>query len=369
MDGLFYSHPLFFKCVFFYFGHMDLINRTDAFIALGKFLRNFSSGERDQELYKHLDNIVLNDHIFNPWFTEENIRKSVHAIGISLTKEKLEQWINHYPDLQKEKPAKKIGVITAGNLPLVGFHDFISVLISGHIFVGKLSSKDNRLLKCLIDFLIDYNTEFKNLIHIEENQLKSFDAIIATGSNNTSRYFEYYFGKYPNIIRKNRNSVAVLDGNESAEEIQLLADDIFSYFGLGCRNVSKLFVPKDYCFDPFFENIQHYHSIYNHNQYANNFDYNKSIYLMNQIQHFDNGFVLLKQDMGLSSPIAVVYFEYYNNIKDIKDFLNLNNDQIQCIASNINISENIVPFGKNQLPELWDYADNIDTIEFLLKLK
>ncbi|MFP4024426.1 MAG: acyl-CoA reductase [Thiohalospira sp.] len=351
---------------------MDLINRTNAFIALGKFLRNYSSGESGHKLFKPLDNIIANDHIFNPWFTENNIRKSIQAIGDSLTPEKLKKWINHYPELKKEKPAKKIGVITAGNLPLVGFHDFISVLISGHQFYGKLSSKDNRLLKFLIDFLIEYNAEFNNLIQIEENQLKSFDAIIATGSNNTSRYFEYYFGRYPNIIRKNRNSVAILDGNETDEDIRLLADDIFSYFGLGCRNVSKLFVPKNYCFDSFFKYIQHYQSIYNHNQYANNYDYNKSIYLMNQIQHFDNGFVLLKEDMGLSSPIAVVYYEYYNNIKDIKDikdFLNLNNDQVQCIASNIEISENVVRFGKTQQPELWDYADNIDTIDFLLNLK
>jgi len=346
---------------------MDLKERMKGFEVLGNFLRKFP-GEEDKQT-RALKDIVANEHIYNPWFTEENIRKSIQAMGNSITPEKLEKWISDYPQLKKEKPEKKIGVITAGNIPLVGFHDFISVLISGHQFYGKLSSKDNRLLPFIADFLMDYNPDFKNLIYFEENQLKSFDAMIATGSNNTSRYFEYYFGKYPHIIRKNRNSAAVLDGNESAEDIQSLADDIFSYFGLGCRNVSKLFVPKNYCFDHFFSNIEHYQSIYNHHQYANNFDYNRSIFLMNQIQHFDNGFVLLKEDQGLSSPIAVIYFEFYEHINRVKDFINLNSDLIQCIASNIKFSEKGVPLGKTQQPELWDYADNIDTIQFLLKLK
>ncbi|MGM0503682.1 MAG: acyl-CoA reductase [Bacteroidota bacterium] len=346
---------------------MDLKERMKGFEVLGNFLRKFPDGDDRQT--KILKDIAVNDHIYNPWFTEENIRKSIQAIGNSLTPEKLEKWISDYPQLNKEKPGKKIGVITAGNIPLVGFHDFISVLISGHQFYGKLSSKDNRLLQFVADFLMDYNPDFKQLIFFEENQLKSFDAIIATGSNNTSRYFEYYFGKYPNIIRKNRNSAAVLDGNESAEDIQSLADDIFSYFGLGCRNVSKLFVPKDYCFDHFFSNIEHYHTIYHHHQYANNFDYNRSIFLMNQVQHFDNGFVLLKEDQGLSSPIAVIYYEFYEHINRVKDFININSDLIQCIASNIKFPEKGVPPGKTQQPELWDYADNIDTIQFLSALK
>ena len=342
---------------------MDLKERIKGFEVLGNFLRKFPDGDDKQT--RILEDIAVNDHIYNPWFTEENIRKSIQAIGDSITPEKLEKWISGYPQLKKEKPGKKIGVITAGNIPLVGFHDFISVLISGHQFYGKLSSKDNRLLQFVADFLMDYNPDFKHLIFFEENQLKSFDAIIATGSNNTSRYFDYYFGKYPNIIRKNRNSLAILNGSESTEDIQLLADDIFSYFGLGCRNVSKLLVPNNYCFDNFFNYIEHYREIYNHNKYANNFDYNKSIYLMNQIQHFDNGFVLLKEDQGLSSPISVVYFDYYENLNRVKDYLQLNKEQIQCIASNLDISEDVVPLGKTQQPELWDYADNVDTVAFL----
>ncbi|MEE4196976.1 MAG: acyl-CoA reductase [Bacteroidales bacterium] len=345
---------------------MDLKKRIESFIVLGEFLRKFP--DPDNRYTKVLEEVVSNDHQYNPWFTEKNIRKSIHAIGNSLSAEKIEKWVASYPKLQEEKQSKNIGVITAGNIPLVGFHDFISVLISGNKFIGKLSSKDNRLFTFLIDFLTDYHPGFNDLILIEENQLKSFDAVIATGSNNTSRYFEYYFGKYPHIIRKNRNSVAILDGNESAEDINLLADDIFSYFGLGCRNVSKLFVPNDYCFDLFFQHIDHYREIYNHHQYANNFDYNKSIFLMNQVQHFDNGFVLLKEDKGLSSPLSVVYYEYYDHLQEVKEYLRVNQEQIQCIASNLNITEGVVPFGKTQQPELWDYADDIDTLAFLLNL-
>src|SRR6056297_326220 len=345
---------------------MELKERMKSFEVLGNFLRAFPDSNNEQTT--KLKDIVTNDHIYNPWFTENNIKKSIRAIGDSLTPDNIEKWVNKYPQLHL-KESKNIGVITAGNIPLVGFHDFISVLMTGHKFIGKLSSKDNRLLNFIINFLIDYDSAFKELIYIEKNQLKSFDAIIATGSNNTSRYFDYYFGKYPNIIRKNRNSLAILDGNESAEDIQLLADDIFSYFGLGCRNVSKLLVPQNYHFDHFFSNIEHYQSIYNHHQYANNFDYNRSIFLMNQVQHFDNGFVLLKEDQGLSSPIAVIYFEIYEHINRVKDFINLNSDLIQCIASNIRFPEKGVPLGKTQQPELWDYADNIDTIQFLSALE
>lgn len=342
---------------------MELKERMKSFEVLGNFLRTFPDSNNLQST--KLKDIIANDHFYNPWFTENNINKSIRAIGDSLIPEKLEKWVNKYPQLKIKKERRNIGVITAGNIPLVGFHDFISVLITGHKFIGKLSSKDNRLLNFIINFLIDYDSAFKELIYIEKNQLKSFDAIIATGSNNTSRYFDYYFGKYPNIIRKNRNSLAILNGSESTEDIQLLADDIFSYFGLGCRNVSKLLVPNNYCFDNFFNYIEHYREIYNHNKYANNFDYNKSIYLMNQIQHFDNGFVLLKEDQGLSSPISVVYFDYYENLNRVKDYLQLNKEQIQCIASNLDISEDVVPLGKTQQPELWDYADNVDTVAFL----
>lgn len=347
---------------------MDINQRIKAFIQLGDFLRSYSSGILKSDSATQLNEIVLNDNVQNPWFTEQNIKLSLKAIGESLCEEKMNIWVKQYPGLEKKHPIKIVGVITAGNIPLVGFHDFITVLISGNLFYGKLSSKDNRLLKFFAEFLIRMNPEFKDLIKFTEDRLVNFDAIIATGSNNTSRYFEYYFGKYPHIIRKNRNSVAVLDGTESQEDIKNLAIDIFSYFGLGCRNVSKLFLPKDYCFDPFFENIEYFEFLYHHNKYANNYDYNKSVYLMNQIQHFDNGFTILKEDEAFSSPIGVLFFEYYEDIDKVKNYLDLNKDQIQCTVSKNEIIKNALPFGKAQQPELWDYADNVDTLEFLLSL-
>lgn len=345
---------------------MNLTQRINAFIELGDFLRKFPS---QHSLTKVLAEIVEKDHIFNPWFTNNNILQSIKAIGESLREDNIESWIQNYPNIDKQTDKKKIGVITAGNIPLVGFHDFLSVLISGNIFKGKLSTKDNRLLKFISDFLININKDFNDLIFFCEDKLEDFDAIIATGSNNTARYFDYYFGKYPNIIRKNRNSVAVLDGTETTDDIKNLGLDIFSYFGLGCRNVSKLYLPENFCFDMFFDNIQNYQEIYKHNKYANNYDYNKSVYLMNQIQHFDNGFVIVKEDIEFASPIGVLFYEYYKDLNDVKNILLTNKEQIQCVVSKPGIIENSVDFGKAQSPELWDYADNVDTMKFLLELK
>ena len=347
---------------------MDLSKRIFAFTKLGDFLRDFSQDNLSDKNAVALNEIIENDHIYNPWFTKENILQSIKAIGESLTPDKIDKWINKYPGLKDKRDSRKIGVVTAGNIPLVGFHDFITVFISGNIFKGKLSSKDNRLLKFVADFLIEIDSDFKELIFFTEDQLEDFDAIIATGSNNTARYFEYYFGKYPNIIRKNRNSVAVLTGTESESDLKNLGIDIFSYFGLGCRNVSKIFIPQDFCFDSFFENIQHFQGIYQHNKYANNYDYNKSVYLMNQIQHFDNGFVILKEDENFSSPIGVLFFQYYNTIESVQEYLKLNQDQIQCIVSRDDIMDDSINFGQAQSPELWDYADNVDTMKFLLDL-
>ncbi|OFX19757.1 MAG: hypothetical protein A2041_05070 [Bacteroidetes bacterium GWA2_31_9b] len=348
---------------------MELAERIKSFERLGTFFRDFSENKNPETLFSEkLNSIVINDHLYNPWFTEQNIRQAISVIGNSLINNNLNKWISTYPELTVIKKPKIVGVITAGNLPLVGFHDLLSILISGNIFLGKLSTKDNRLMQFVKDFLIHDHIEFEKLIFFEENQLKNFDAIIATGSNNTSRYFEYYFGKYPHIIRSNRNSIAVLTGNENNNQLKLLADDIFQYFGLGCRNVSKLFVPEGYSFDKFFENIEHYHYLYNHNKYANNYDYNRSVYLMNQIPFLDNGFVIVKENTQISSPIGVIYFEYYKSINSVNQFIDLNKDKIQCIVSESDQIENAIPFGKAQQPELWDYADNVDTIEFLLSL-
>jgi hypothetical protein len=260
-------------------------------------------------------------------------------------------------------------LILAGNIPLVGFHDVLSVLASGHHALIKSSTQDARLIKKVLERLIAIEPAFEGSFTFVE-RLENFDAVIATGSNNTSRYFEYYFGKVPHIIRKNRNSVAVLTGDETTEQLYLLGHDIFDYFGLGCRNVSKLFVPKGYDLIKFFEAIEPYNSIINHHKYNNNYDYNKSIYLVNRDTHLDNSFLLLKEDKSFTSPLAVLFFEYYEDIESLEELLKQENAHIQCIVSELplNTGNQVVTFGQSQHPQLWDYADGVDTMDFLTKL-
>lgn len=333
---------------------MNLEERINAFSKLGDVIKN------------NTEKLKQGKH--NPWFTDESLDYALFEISKSLCKENLEKWVSMYAGLQKPIEAKRVGVITAGNIPLVGFHDFLSVLISGHKFVGKLSSKDDKLLPRVIDLLIEIEPEFKDYIFISENRLTNFDAVIATGSNNSARYFEYYFGKYPHIIRKNRNSVAILSGTETDKELQLLADDIFLYFGLGCRSVSKLFLPVGYDLDHIFRNSLKHKDIINHNKYANNYDYNRAIYMMNLIEFKDNGIMLMKEDINMASPISVVYYEHYSKLETVKQRLETEKDKIQCVVAKDKIIKDTVPFGESQKPMLWDYADNVDTIEFLLKL-
>ncbi len=304
----------------------------------------------------------------NPWFTPQNIEFAINALARALSGDNLHKWTAMYPMTAQNKNAKKIGVISAGNIPLVGFHDFLSVLISGHFYIGKLSSKDDKLLPLLIDMLIDIEPEFQNLIRIEKHKLQNFDAVIATGSNNSARYFEAYFGKHPHIIRHNRNSVAVLTGKESKDDLKNLCDDIFMYFGLGCRNVSKLFVPDNFNLDRLFEASANYADIINHNKYANNYDYNRAVYLMDLKPFFDNGFFMLKEDLAMISPISVVYFERYSDIETVKQRLTLEKNNLQCIVSNHKFSDDVLDFGQTQYPQLWDYADNVDTLNFLINL-
>lgn len=260
-------------------------------------------------------------------------------------------------------------MILAGNIPLVGIHDVLSVLISGNHALIKASSQDNRLIKAVLNRLVAIEPAIAKQFTFVE-RLEGFDAVIATGSNNSSRYFEYYFGKVPHIIRKNRNSVAVLTGHETNEQLFSLGADIFSYFGLGCRNVSKIFIPRDYRLATFFEAIEPYHDIIDHHKYNNNYDYNKSIYLVNRNEHLDNGFLLLKEDTGLISPLAVLFYEYYDDMEELSAKLNDQSSNIQCIVSEtpLNVNSQPVAFGKSQSPALWDYADGVDTMDFLTKL-
>ena len=261
-----------------------------------------------------------------------------------------------------------MGLILAGNIPLVGFHDFLSVLISGNNVLIKTSSNDQFLLPFLAKYLIAIEPELSNKITFVEGKLENFDAVIATGSNNTARYFEYYFKDKPSIIRKNRNSVAVLNGEETKEQLMALGEDIFRYFGLGCRNVSKLFVPKGYSFNAFFEAIFEYQDIIHYEKYANNYDYNKAVFLMSNFKLLDNGFLTIKEDSSYASPISSVFYEFYENLEELQIRLESESEQIQCIVSN-NLVKNSIDFGQTQRPNLWDYADNVDTISFLLTIK
>ena len=352
---------------------MDLQQRIKAFAKLGDFLSQFSRNGIQRK-----ENIAKSELFFdgfnhqiklagehNGWFTRDNVLFALESWSKVLTIKNINQWTDRY-SFNNVHP-KIIAIIMAGNIPLVGFHDFLSVLISGHRVLVKLSSNDKYLLPFLAKCLETIEPQFKGKISFTENKLEDFNAVIATGSNNTARYFEYYFKGNPSIIRKNRNSVAVLNGKENQTQLEALSEDIFRYYGLGCRNVSKLFVPKDYNFDLFFKSIYKWHPIIHDAKYANNYDYNKAVYLMSEFNILENGFMMLKEDKGFSSPIATLFYEKYDSIDELKNRLNAYRDDIQCIASD-NYGTEAIPFGNAQKPQLWDYADGIDTVDFLLKL-
>lgn len=345
---------------------MQLKQRINAFVNLGQWLRDTASETHsDFKASEKLTPILRKAEAENGWFTQDSIRFAFKSWGDALSEENLHRWASRYKI--GNTPSKTVAIILAGNIPLVGFHDFLSVLLTGNKVLAKLSSNDRVLLPYLAEILISFEGEFNGYISFSEEKLTDFDAVIATGSNNTARYFEYYFGKYPHIIRKNRNSVAVLTGNESEEELVKLADDIFRYFGLGCRNVSKLYVPKNYDFQRFFKAMFSWKDIIHNHKYINNYDYNKAVYLMDGLPLLDNEFMLLKNDSGFSSPISVVFYEQYETIESLSQSLKTQAENIQCIVSKVGIADEIA-FGKAQHPELWEYADGVDTIRFLLKL-
>jgi hypothetical protein len=348
-------------------------DKISCFIELGKFLGQFSEKENRKQASVLNNELFFNDFVslielsqsHNGWFTPEQVYFSIQSWSKALTEENINIWLQPY-NFSTLQP-KTVGLILAGNIPLVGFHDFLSVLISGHKVLVKTSSNDQKLLPFLAKYLISINPEIEKYISFTEGKLENFDAVIATGSNNTARYFEYYFKDKPSIIRKNRNSVAVLDGTETEEELTALGEDIFRYFGLGCRNVSKLFVPKDYNFEMFFKAIYAYKDVVFYEKYANNYDYNKAVFLMSNFKLLDNEFLTLKEDSSYSSPISSVFYEYYESIESIENRLKNEADQIQCVVSN-NLLPNSIQFGQTQLPNLWDYADTIDTLSFLSQI-
>jgi hypothetical protein len=337
-------------------------------LEINNIVNTFSElGKRLAAPNEALMEVINTERQHNAWFTPESVLKAVKANGEMLNDSDLSKWLGTYSI--GEAKNKRIGLVLAGNIPLVGFHDVLCVLATGNHALIKASSQDARLIKHVLNLLVEINESYKNQFSFVE-RLVDFDAIIATGSNNTSRYFDYYFGKVPNIIRKNRNSVALLTGNESTEELHALGNDIFDYYGLGCRNVSKVFVPEGYVFNKFFESIENFSPIINHHKYNNNYDYNKSIYLVNSDAHLDNGFLLLKQDERLTSPLAVLFYETYTNLASAQKKLAEQSEQLQCIVTTapLQTKNQVVIFGGSQHPQLWDYADGVDTMEFLANL-
>jgi len=328
-------------------------------IAKEEELIGYELGITDNE-YQKLKQTVEVQQQKNAWFTKENVQKSLNAIASLLNKDKLETWTQNYTFASSPK---KVAIIMAGNIPIVGFHDMLCVVLSGHCAICKMSSNDNTLLPVIVEVLRLLSPQLNERIVCVNGTIGEVDAVIATGSNNSSLYFEQYFGKYPHIFRKNRTSIAILNGTESLSELTDLGADILDYFGLGCRNVSHLIVPKNYKFPKFIQAIATYQNIIFHNKYANNYDYNKAIYLMNKIPIIDNGFLLLRETQDIHSPLSVVNYHFYENQQEVENYLQKHKNSIQAI-----VGHNYIPFGKIQMPTLTDYADNVNTMEWLSSL-
>lgn len=316
-----------------------------------------------REIDSETEVFITNLYHKNPWYTTDNVSKQFSAIAANLDSQKLSDWLTPYPDFKTDK---SVGLVLAGNLPLVGFHDILCTLVLGFTAKIKTSSDDAGLTAYVLQKLIGFNPELGHRIQLLD-RLDSFDLVIATGSNNSARYFEYYFGRKPHIIRRNRNAIAILHGNETSEELAALGSDIFDYFGLGCRSVSKIYVPKGYNISTLFQAMESYSAIRDHFKYSNNYDYNKSIYLINRDKHYDNGFLLLKEDEALASPLAVLHYEEYEDIQTVAAKINAVKEAIQCAISIADVSLEIPLFkpGQSQCPGLDDYADHVNTLEFL----
>ena len=328
---------------------MNLKERIEAFGKLGDRINAL----KEEEVTKYA---AIARHE-NPWFTDTNVQTALEGVASMLDRKKLSEWLKPYK-INIEVP-RIVGIVMAGNIPLVGFHDLLSVLITGHYAAIKTSSKDTFLVNLIVEWLLELAPGLKKNISLRE-KLTDIDAVIATGSDNTARYFHYYFGKVPNIIRKNRVSVAIIDGTESKDELEALGTDIFTYFGLGCRNVSKIYFPEGYDVKELFEAISSFESAMDNHKYKNNYDYHKSIYLINKTKHLDTGFLLWHETDELVSPLSVVFAQSYQDISALKEKFSTLEDKIQC-----KVGHGFIPFGQAQFPEPWDYADNVDTIKFL----
>ena len=342
-------------------------------VSLGEFLSQFST-EKPSRCPTIINNNIFFDGFidqlklaskFNGWFTKENICFALKQWSELLKEKSLLKWLSNYPNTNNQP--KTIALIMAGNIPLVGFHDFLACIVAGHNLVIKQSSNDRHLLPFIVSYLTHEESLIKSKIKFVDNKIERFDAVIATGSNNTARYFNSYFKNKPSIIRNNRNSIAILNGNESENDLKNLSNDIFRYYGLGCRSVSKIYVPKNYDFNILFKAVYDWHPVINVRKYLNNYDYNKAVYIMSEFDIIENGFLMLKEDRRLSSPIATLFYEYYDDVSELKCKLKSISSEIQCIVAN-GFSSKEIKFGSTQSPALEDYADGIDTVDFLLKI-
>jgi len=335
----------------------ELTERLNWLVCLGDLFSSYKKNKNDQFYIT-----IKKAEIYNPWFSEKNINTSINYWQSKLKLKNLNSWISKYEIIQR--PPFKVGIVMAGNFPLAGLHDLICVIISGNIALVKTSKSDKILMNYLIDYIWDKFPKSKHYI-IKTEILKEFDKVIATGSNNTFRYFEYYFKKKPNILRKSRTSVAILENDTDKDSLGLLAKDIFTYFGLGCRNVSKLFIPTGYDIKKIIHDFDEFEKIKLHHKYLNNLNYYKTIKILNNEKFIDGRFFLMSESKRLTPPISEIYYEFYENKKELIEYLKTKSENLQCIVSK-SISKNHVNFGDTQNPKLSDYADNIDTIKFLL---
>lgn len=331
--------------------------RIKALVELGHYLQEYQTQKKG---YEALDKTLPLASATNGWFTEESMQTALNSWGTTLSQENVTHWIANY-NLRTPKNPKTIGLVLAGNIPLVGFHDLICVWMSGHKAQIKKSSKDSVLLPFIANQLETIGGS--NCFEFRDTPLSQVDAVIATGSNNAARYFEHYFSKIPNIIRKNRNGLAVLTGKESKEELELLGKDILQYYGLGCRNVSKMLLPQGFDVNLIFGGLYPWASVLDNIKYAHNYDYNKAVFLMSEFDFLENGFFLLKQDSAIAAPIATGYYDYYENEQAVQTYLETHKNEIQCV-----VGKQHLPFGTSQKPQLWEYADQVDTLAFLQSL-
>jgi len=346
-----------------------LKDRIKSFVELGEIIRRSLENTQKKGVEKELYELIQDHQHTNAWFTPKFVEQSLQSILLFLEEKILTEFVSKYT-ISDDFTSKRIGVVTAGNIPLVEFHDFLCIVLSGHDYVAKLSSKNNKFLPLFYKILKQINPKLTpHISFLEEMEfLKDVDAVIATGSNNSSRYFEYYFRKHPHIIRKNRNSIAVISENDGEKEINALADDVFSYFGLGCRNVSKIYLPKSYkpeTIIPFFDK---YDFLKMHSPYMNNYTYNNAIYLINTERFLDAGFFLMKEDVSISSPLSVINYSFYEDVADVVKEIEENKDRLQCVVSNTKNIPYAIPFGQAQYPSMFDFADNVDTMEFLIDI-